>query len=75
MSTSKRKNGSENISSAHHYNEVYVCGRVRGTGVETTLPSGDITVEIEGALRCRFWQGTNGVASRWQIEAFALEKS
>ena len=38
-----------------------------------SLVEGDI-LQIEGAIRRRFWQGAHGVASRWQIEASTLEK-
>lgn len=36
----------ENISSDRHYNEVYLCGRLTGEGVEIVLPSGDIACEF-----------------------------
>jgi single-strand DNA-binding protein len=31
-------------------------------------------VEISGAIRRRFWQAPNGLASRWQIEARAISR-
>lgn len=31
-------------------------------------------VEIEGSIRRRFWQGPQGLASRWQIEARTIAK-
>lgn len=31
-------------------------------------------VEITGAIRRRFWQAPNGLASRWQIEASEISK-
>ena len=31
-------------------------------------------VEITGAIRRRFWQAPNGLASRWQIEASTISK-
>ena len=31
-------------------------------------------VEITGAIRRRFWQAPNGLASRWQIEASAISR-
>ena len=32
----------------------------------------DSWVQVEGALRRRFWQGTNGVSNRWQVECEKL---
>ena len=31
-------------------------------------------VEITGSIRRRFWQGPNGLASRWQIEASTISR-
>lgn len=31
-------------------------------------------IEIEGAVRRRFWQSPSGVASRWQIEALSIAR-
>lgn len=38
-----------------------------------TLKPGE-WVEVEGAVRRRFWQGPAGLASRWQIEARAMKR-
>ena len=32
----------------------------------------DNWVQVEGALRRRFWQGANGVSNRWQVECEKL---
>ena len=32
----------------------------------------DNWVQVEGALRRRFWQGSNGVSNRWQVECEKL---
>ena len=31
-------------------------------------------VKVEGSVRRRFWQGPQGLASRWQIEARTISK-
>jgi single-strand DNA-binding protein len=34
----------------------------------------DTWVEIDGAVRRRFWQAPTGLASRWQVEASAIRR-
>ena len=34
----------------------------------------DDWVEIDGAVRRRFWQAPTGLASRWQVEATGIKK-
>ena len=34
----------------------------------------DDWVEVEGAVRRRFWQAPTGLASRWQVEVSALKR-
>ena len=34
----------------------------------------DDWVEIDGAVRRRFWQAPTGLASRWQVEATCIQK-
>lgn len=34
----------------------------------------DEWVEVEGAVRRRFWQAPTGLASRWQVEVSALKR-
>ena len=31
-------------------------------------------IEVSGSVRRRFWQGPNGLASRWQIEAETISR-
>lgn len=31
-------------------------------------------VEVQGAVRRRFWQAPSGLASRWQVEALSITK-
>ncbi len=45
--------------------------KTRRTGL--TLKSEE-WVEVNGAVRRRFWQAPNGLASRWQIEASAISR-
>ncbi len=34
----------------------------------------DQWVEVSGAIHRRFWQGTSGLASRWQVEAIEISR-
>lgn len=34
----------------------------------------DTWVEVDGAVRRRFWQAPTGLASRWQVEASAIRR-
>lgn len=34
----------------------------------------DYWVEVKGAVRRRFWQSANGLASRWQVEASEIRR-
>ena len=45
--------------------------RARSTALKIRA---DTWVEVDGAVRRRFWQAPTGLASRWQVEASAIRR-